>query len=594
MFFDYGKSLMFKKVMVFSHLLALSAGISVSAYASKPMTEKNLTEATKAYEATNVKTLKKLHNAGNLFASHMLVRCYELADTCQLNKDVNKAQQYKDTYDLSEMMTVLLSLEARGSQAATNWLANYYRDTNTTEGRQTAYDYFLKNADQNNAYAMYQLGNYFYQGLTPVMQSYEQAHTWYKKAAELNNVNAMRQLQVMYEKGQGVSVSARTAAQWQEKADKEAKLQTLTSSTKGLPSLNGQNTIVTTFFGTNRNVNKTSNPKRMFGHQVSALTYGSVKVSIPKDHRVGEIESPFLWMKPDPSKHVMFPENAIKLMQPADFYKTLSKEIAKSPRKKALVFIHGFNTSFENAAKRTAQMSYDLKFEGAPIFYSWPARKTIIPSLGNYRINEKNIKQSIPFVTSFLEGVLKKTDAEDVYLIAHSMGNRALIQSMVDILQKNPKINKRIKEMILAAPDVDANVFKRDIAPALSAGLKKPITLYTSSNDIALLLSEQVNGAPRIGNANNSVVIYGIENVDVSQVDSSFLGHSYYGENTSVISDIVCLIHKEMRAEERKYLKHKTLTSGLQWLFEGKQQEATPKKISINNACKKRIVRKQS
>jgi esterase/lipase superfamily enzyme len=40
--------------------------------------------------------------------------------------------------------------------------------------------------------------------------------------------------------------------------------------------------------------------------------------------------------------------------------------------KQAFVFVHGFNVSFENALRRTAQIAYDLNFDGAPFLFSWP------------------------------------------------------------------------------------------------------------------------------------------------------------------------------------------------------------------------------
>jgi esterase/lipase superfamily enzyme len=54
--------------------------------------------------------------------------------------------------------------------------------------------------------------------------------------------------------------------------------------------------------------------------------------------------------------------------------------VNKSGKKSAFIFVHGYNVTFEDAARRTAQMSYDLSFDGAPVFYSWPSQG----SLGDY------------------------------------------------------------------------------------------------------------------------------------------------------------------------------------------------------------------
>jgi esterase/lipase superfamily enzyme len=40
--------------------------------------------------------------------------------------------------------------------------------------------------------------------------------------------------------------------------------------------------------------------------------------------------------------------------------------------------VHGFNVSFENALRRTAQIAYDLDFDGAPFLFSWPSRDSLL------------------------------------------------------------------------------------------------------------------------------------------------------------------------------------------------------------------------
>ncbi|HEY8360578.1 MAG TPA: alpha/beta hydrolase, partial [Ramlibacter sp.] len=68
------------------------------------------------------------------------------------------------------------------------------------------------------------------------------------------------------------------------------------------------------------------------------------------------------------------------------------------------------------------------------------------------------------------------SDAPNVYLTAHSMGNRAQTRALVSLLAEKPTLRSRLKEeVILTAPDIDADVFRRDIAPALvKAG--RPVT----------------------------------------------------------------------------------------------------------------------
>ena len=163
--------------------------------------------------------------------------------------------------------------------------------------------------------------------------------------------------------------------------------------------------------------------ERMYGGGRGELELGACEVSVPKDHQVGELESPSvlrLEFREDPERHVVLlgvhPEPA------AEFYANLQACIAKSTGKEALVFIHGYNMGFETAVRRTAQIAYDLKFDGAPIVYSWPSQEGLL----SYTVDETNVAWTVPHLKDFLLGVARQSGAKSVHLIAHSMGNRAL------------------------------------------------------------------------------------------------------------------------------------------------------------------------
>jgi esterase/lipase superfamily enzyme len=115
------------------------------------------------------------------------------------------------------------------------------------------------------------------------------------------------------------------------------------------------------------------------------------------------------------------------------------------------------------------------------------------------------------------------------------MGNRGVTRALINLAKKDPDGVKRIKEVILAAPDIGATYFTEQIAPDLVA-LGAPITLYASSNDNALLASKKAHGGLRAGEAGQDMVILkGIETIDASNTDTDLIGHSYYGDRRSVL-----------------------------------------------------------
>lgn len=321
---------------------------------------------------------------------------------------------------------------------------------------------------------------------------------------------------------------------------------------------------VKVFYATDRNLTGNKNPDKLFGADRSALTYGACEVSIPRDHRMGELESPSilrLEFREDPTEHVVLLKTSI--VSEDTFFTDVSARVRQSMQSNAFLFVHGYNVTFEDAARRTAQIAYDLGFDGAPVFYSWPSRG----AASAYTIDEQNVEWAQADLRKFLDDFFARSDARNIYLIAHSMGNRALTRAIASLLTEKPQIRERLKEVILAAPDIDAEVFKRDIAPALAAA-GRPVTLYASSEDLALIASKTVNGYPRAGDSGRGLVIApGIETIDATRVDTSFLGHSYFAETQSVLSDMFYLIRDGKRADDRFGLYPVDTENGRYWEF---------------------------
>lgn len=307
--------------------------------------------------------------------------------------------------------------------------------------------------------------------------------------------------------------------------------------------------IVPVFFATDRN--RVSYVPLAYGPEREAtrqLHFGRIDVSVPRDvHQVGRLERPTIWTfwREDPNKHFVIVRGVEQTY--TEFYRDVSDLVGRSSRREAFVFVHGFNVTFESAVYRTAQIAYDLAFDGAPILYSWPSLGT---ELG-YPTDANNSDWTIDHLRWFLEDVAAKSGAQYVHLIAHSRGNWPLMHALKAIATEPRSTPRpRFRQIILTAPDVDADVF-RGLARAIK-DVGTRTTLYASANDNTLALSKRFQGYQRAGDVTPSIVtVDGLDSIDVSAVDTSFLGHSYYGDNTSVLSDITRLITTGLPPAER-------------------------------------------
>lgn len=286
------------------------------------------------------------------------------------------------------------------------------------------------------------------------------------------------------------------------------------------------------------------------------LVRGVCEVTVPDSHQHGQVERPSLLrfeIREDQDKHVVL-TSAVELAE-TDFHERLGAMLEQSPERDLLVFIHGFNVDFESAVRRTAQLAVDLPFRGVPICYSWPSQGSLL----SYTIDENNAAWTVSHLKRFLLELADESGADAINLLAHSMGNRALTSALSELYLEHREQAPVFESVVLAAPDVDADYFRRDLAPRLLQTSGR-VTLYASSDDRALIASKQVHGYPRAGESGRDLVLVpGVETIDVSGIDLSVLGHSYYGDSGQILRDLFDLVDRRLPASERPWLRPQPL-----------------------------------
>jgi WD40 repeat protein/esterase/lipase superfamily enzyme len=280
------------------------------------------------------------------------------------------------------------------------------------------------------------------------------------------------------------------------------------------------------------------------------LSFGSLRVSIPPPdvHKIGRIELPttryFISYKyeqaADPNKHFVLSD--ITLLDRASFI----QQAKSSGRDGALVFVHGFNNTFEEAAFRLAQMAFDMNYKGLPVLFSWAAASGV----SGYRHDIDSARLARDLFVDFLQILQEKAEIKTVHVIAHSMGNALVMEALDRVAGEKLPLN--IAELVMAAPDVSRDLFKQLVARVNVNKVAKGMTLYASSKDKALVASKSLAlDVARAGDvpAGGPIVLPMLDTIDVSAFGEEFLGlnHNTWASNRSLIDDIGRLVNSSQR-----------------------------------------------
>ena len=292
------------------------------------------------------------------------------------------------------------------------------------------------------------------------------------------------------------------------------------------------------FFATDRSQNLlVDDPKDYFGdnrNSENKIFFGSCEVTIPYQRGIGDTPRPSIFklqFKEDPNKHIVI-KSCTKLGE-QDFFAEVASHAETSSDKSALLFVHGYCVTFAEAIYRTAQIARDLQFEGAPVCYSWPSKGRFL----GYSADEESIEWTEEHLLYVLRAILNVAAVKTVHVIAHIMGNRAVLNSLQALTFQSPTGKEQFKQVVFAAPDVDQGIFLQRLDKL--KGTANRLTLYAASNDRPLKWSKFFHSFARAGEGGENLLLHPIlDSIDASLVTDDVLKHSYYGSTRTVLSDI--------------------------------------------------------
>lgn len=341
------------------------------------------------------------------------------------------------------------------------------------------------------------------------------------------------------------------------------------AATAGVPATQA----VPVFYGTDRKQDPKQRAITFTSDSASgALSLGRAYVSVPKEQfrALLSVKAGERGLDAQVTKPIRMAVSCPQAMTQAELLAAAAKPEGRYSlgtnvfSDQALVFIHGFTVSHDDALRRAAQLAFDLKFDGPTFVFTWPAKSEL---LDYFRANRSAISSSRD-LRAFLESVLLQTGARRVHIIAHSMGNTVLITAIGQMLQELPSTETRLGEIIFAAPDADGATLAT-VSDRLPKAVRR-LTLYASAEDRALWLSSRLWGKTRAGFIGDAPLIAtGVDTIDITRAGMSLfaLNHDVYASNTLIISDMRKILEKGTRPPNVRTdaFEAVTQTSGRFW-----------------------------
>jgi esterase/lipase superfamily enzyme len=293
---------------------------------------------------------------------------------------------------------------------------------------------------------------------------------------------------------------------------------------------------------------------------------------------------------PIPYELAALPEGMVRAPAVVEAYekakRQLQAEIARrisiARRKEVVLFVNGYNTSFEDAALTMGELCHFLGRELVCGIFTWPAggRGGI---LFGYEVDRESAEYATEDLVKAIRIIAGAPGVEWIHLLAHSRGAATLASALAELsaeaymLQSSPTREFHIGNVVLMAPDIDTDVALTKIFGVFSdpdlpfGGKARPgavlppspgleVTVYVSPDDKALAVAGWLVGSfARLGRIDTTMftpdqleAIGRLGAVNIIQVGTTtdFFGHSYFTSNPRVSADIIAMLRYGLRPNE--------------------------------------------
>ena len=256
-------------------------------------------------------------------------------------------------------------------------------------------------------------------------------------------------------------------------------------------------------------------------------------------------------------KPVKLPEAVVSYNRKrAAFQDEIREQMRIAGKNEVIIFVHGFNNSFEDGVFSLSDIWHFSGRNGVPIAYSWPAGAG---GLFGYFKDRESGEFTVFHMKEVLTQLSEIPELRKIHIVAHSRGTDVTTTALRELIiavrsqGKNPKTVLKIENLIMAAPDLDFSVVRqRLIAEGFGASVGQ-ITVYMNRGDTALGISQRLMAGQRLGKLTSGdlkpaerEIFEEVKTVNFINVEGvrGLTGHAYYRTNRNVLSDIATIIRQ--------------------------------------------------
>ena len=196
-----------------------------------------------------------------------------------------------------------------------------------------------------------------------------------------------------------------------------------------------------------------------------------------------------------------------------------------------LIYVHGFNQTFEAAALDAARLSNGIRFRGETMVFSWPSKAKLF----DYGYDRESAMWSRDALEQVFAGLLASEVVGRIHVVSHSIGTMLTMEALRQIYaRQGSAVVERIGAVVFASPDIDVDVFSSSVERI--GALAPKVTVITATNDRALALSGWfAGGIKRVGAAEQAELKrMGLRVIDASREGWGIINHDLFLSNAHI------------------------------------------------------------